>query len=142
LKKKISNKDKKDWQNFLSNKKKLPNKDLGLVVNVSYKKIIKTIDLHGFSLENANKITEEFILECYNKGVNKIIVITGKGLRSKRHNNPYVSKDFSILKYSVPEFIKSRENLVKIIQGISEADINDGGKGAFYIFLKKNENEQ
>ena len=137
MKRKISDKDKKDWQNFISNKEKLSNKDLYLSNNKIEKEIIKTIDLHGFSLENANNVIEEFIIQCFKKNVNKIIVITGKGLRSKSISNPYVSKDLSILKHTVPDFIKSKHNLIKIIKKIEEAKIKDGGGGAFYIFLKK-----
>ena len=137
MKRKISNKDKKDWKNFISNNEKLSNKDLYLSNNKIEKKIIKTIDLHGFSLKNANNVIEEFIIQCFKKNVNKIIVITGKGLRSKSINNPYLSKDLSILKHSVPDFIKSKPNLIKIIKKIEEAKIEDGGGGAFYIFLKK-----
>ena len=137
MKRKISEKDKKDWKNFISNKEKLSNKDLYLSNNKIEKEIIKTIDLHGFSLENANNIIEEFIIQCFKKNINKIIVITGKGLRSKSINNPYLSKDLSILKHSVPDFIKSKPNLIKIIKKIDEAKIEDGGGGAFYIFLKK-----
>jgi len=133
LKRKISNKDKKDWQNFISNKEKLSNKDLYLSGNKIKK---KTIDLHGFSLENANNFIEKFIIECFKKNINKIIVITGKGLRSKSIENPYISKDLSILKYSVPNYIKSKSNLMKMIIKIEEAKIEDGGQGAFYIFLK------
>jgi len=136
LKRKISNKDKKDWQNFISNKEKLSNKDLYLSDNKIKKKSIKTIDLHGFSLENANNFIEKFIIECSKKNINKIIVITGKGLRSKSIENPYISKDLSILKYSVPDYIKSKPNLMKMIIKIEEAKIEDGGQGAFYIFLK------
>ena len=136
MKRKISNKDKKDWQNFISNKEKLSNKDLYLSDNKIKKKSIKTIDLHGFSLENANNFIEKFIIECSKKNINKIIVITGKGLRSKSIENPYISKDLSILKYSVPDYIKSKPNLMKMIIKIEEAKIEDGGQGAFYIFLK------
>ena len=137
MKRKISDKDKKDWKNFISNKEKLSNKDLYLSNNKIEKEVIKTIDLHGFSLENANNIIEEFIIRCFKKNVNKIIVITGKGLRSKSISNPYLSKDLSILKHSVPDFIKSKSSLTKIIKNIEEAKIEDGGGGAFYIFLKK-----
>ena len=137
MNKKISNKDKKDWQNFVSSKEKLLNKDLYLNKNLIKKEITKTIDLHGLSLQNANNILEDFIMKCFEKRVNKIIVITGKGLRSKNDENPYVSKDLSILKHSVPDFIKSRPNLMKIITKTEEANIKDGGQGAFYIFLKK-----
>ena len=136
MKRKISDKDKKDWKNFISNKEKLSNKDLYLSNNKIEKEIIKTIDLHGFSLENANNVIEEFVIQCFKKNVNKIIVITGKGLRSKSNRNPYVSKDLSILKHSVPDFIKSKPNLMKIIKKIEEAKIEDGGGGAFYIYLK------
>ena len=137
MKRKISDKDKKDWKNFISNKEKLSNKDLYLSNNKIEKEIIKTIDLHGFSLENANNVIEEFIIQCFKQNVNKIIVITGKGLRSKSIRNPYVSKDLSILKHSVPDFIKSKSNLMKIIKKIEEAKIEDGGGGAFYIYLKR-----
>jgi DNA-nicking Smr family endonuclease len=136
LNSKISDKDKKDWKNFITSKDKISNKDLKITKDKIKKKIIKKIDLHGFSLENANKVIEEFITQSFEEGVNKIIVITGKGLRSKNDENPYMSKNLSILKYSVPEFIKSSINLMKIIKNINEADIEDGGKGAFYIYLK------
>jgi len=136
LNSKISDKDKKDWKNFISSKDKISNKDLKITKDKIKKKIFKKIDLHGFSLENANKVIEEFIAQSFTEGVNKIIVITGKGLRSKNDENPYISKNLSILKYSVPEFIKSSINLMKIIKNINEADIEDGGKGAFYIYLK------
>ena len=137
MNKKISDKDKEDWQNFVSSKEKLLNKDLYSNKNQIQKEIIKTIDLHGLSLQNANNIIEEFIIQCFKKNVNKIIVITGKGLRSKSIRNPYVSKDLSILKHSVPDFIKSKSNLMKIIKKIEEAKIEDGGGGAFYIYLKR-----
>ena len=133
---KISDKDKKDWKNFTLSNDKISNKDLNTTKDKIKKKIIKKIDLHGFSLENANKVIEEFITQSFEEGINKIIVITGKGLRSKNDENPYISKDLSILKNSVPEFIKSSINLMKIIKTIKKADIEDGGDGAFYIYLK------
>jgi DNA-nicking Smr family endonuclease len=132
----ISDKDKKDWKNFITSKDKISNKDLKITKDKIKKKIIQKIDLHGFSLENANKVIEEFVTQSFEEGVNKIIVITGKGLRSKNNENPYISKNLSILKYSVPEFIKSSIKIMKIIKNIKEADIEDGGKGAFYIYLK------
>ena len=137
MKKKISSKDKKDWKDFISNKKKLPNKDLNLKNN-NENNITKIIDLHGFSLESANNKVEDFINYCSKKHVKRIIVITGKGLRSKTIENPYVSKKHSILKYSIPNFIKSKPDLMKMIKMITEATIEDGGQGAFYIYLKKN----
>ena len=137
MNRKISNKDKKDWQDFISNKEKLPNKDLNLNNNQNKNNIIKTIDLHGFTLDKANNVIEEFINQCFKNRVNKIIVITGKGLRSKNKENPYVSKDLSILKNSVPEYVKSKQHLMKIIKKIEEASVEEGGQGAFYIFLKK-----
>ena len=133
--KKISDKDKQDWENFLKNKDKIPNKDFALRKKIRQEKI-KKIDLHGYTLEEANKAVEQFIKKCLNESVTKIIVITGKGLRSKNVKNPYLSKDLSILKYSVPEFIESNEVLVKMIIEITDAKIEDGGSGAFYIYLK------
>ncbi len=134
---KISDKDKRDWQNFISSKEKIYNKDSSLSQIKTDKDVVKTIDLHGFSLENANKTIDEFINRCFEAKVSKITVITGKGLRSNNIDNPYVSKDLSILKNSVPEFIKSNSDLMKKIKSIKEAKIEDGGSGAFDIFLKK-----
>ena len=131
----ISDKDKKDWEEFISKKKKLPDKDIHLEIKNIVK--IKTIDLHGYSLDNANKTIEIFINNSYSNNVSKIIVVTGKGIHSQNKSNPYVSKDLSILKYSVPEFIKKNKDLMKIILEIKDAEIDDGGEGAFYIFLKK-----
>ena len=134
---KISDKDRRDWQNFISSEEKIYNKDSSLSQTRTYKDEIKTIDLHGFSLENANKTIYEFISRCFEDKVTKITVITGKGLRSNNIDNPYVSKDLNILKNSVPEFIKSNSDLMKKIKSIKEAKIEDGGSGAFDIFLKK-----
>ena len=134
---KISDKDKRDWQNFISSEEKIYNKDSSLSQSRTYKDEIKTIDLHGFSLENANKTIDEFINRCFQDKVSKITVITGKGLRSNNIDNPYVSKDLSILKNSVPKFIKSNSDLMKKIKDIKEAKVEDGGSGAFDIFLKK-----
>ena len=97
---------------------------------------IKKIDLHGYTIEEANKAVEQFIEKCFDESVTKIIIITGKGLRSKSVENPYLSKDLSILKYSVPEFIESNTILTKMILEITDAKIEDGGSGAFYIYLK------
>jgi len=132
----ISEKDKKDWENFLSKNEKLPNKDIKLDKKISLK--IRSIDLHGYTLEQANKSIKNFIIKSYQEKINKLIVVTGKGIHSQNEKDPYVSKDLSILKYSVPEFISNNKNLMKIIYEMKDAKIEDGGGGAFYIFLKKN----
>ena len=137
LNNKLTDKDKKDWDNFTSSKDTLPNKD-EISNKTKSKKTESFIDLHGFSLEDANKTIEKFINDCHKNGVVKITVVTGKGIRSKVESNPYLSKDLSILKNSVPEFIKQNPNLMKKIKKITEANIEDGGSGAFYIYLKKN----
>jgi DNA-nicking Smr family endonuclease len=128
-------KDKQDWENFLNNKEKIPNKDSIHKENIRYEKI-KKIDLHGYTIEEANKAIEQFIQKCFDEDVTKIIVITGKGLRSKNVENPYFSKDLSILKYSVPEFIEKNKSLTRLIIETTDAKIEDGGSGAFYIYLK------
>ena len=128
-------KDRQDWENFLNNGEKIPNKDFVHKKNIRYEKI-KKIDLHGYTIEEANKTIEQFIQKCFDENVTKIIVITGKGLRSKNIENPYLSKDLSILKYSVPEFIENNKNLTQLIIEITDAKIEEGGSGAFYIYLK------
>ena len=130
----ISKKDKKDWETFISSNEKLPNKDLKLKKHSSIK--TRSIDLHGHTLDDANKVINDFIENCYEEKVNKIIVVTGKGLHSKNEKDPYVSRDLSILKYSVPEFIENNFDLMKKILEIKDAEIEDGGSGAFYIYLK------
>ena len=135
MKNKISNKDRKDWENFLSNREKISNKDLVNKKNIRYEKI-KKIDLHGYTIEEANNALEQFIQKSFEENVTKIIVITGKGLRSKNVENPYLSKDLSILKYSVPEYIENNKNLSQFIIETTDAKIEDGGSGAFYIYLK------
>ena len=132
----ISDKDKKDWQTFVLSKDKLPNKDF----KPQKQNLLKTrsIDLHGYTLEQANNAIEEFILKAYEEKVSKLIIVTGKGIHSDVEKDPYVSKDLSILKYSVPEFINNNQNLMRVINDIQDATIEDGGSGAFYIFLKKN----
>ena len=135
MNKKISDRDKKDWEDFLSSDENLPNKDQN--INDRKVKKVETYDLHGFSLEEANKKIEELIFKSFEKRVSKLTIVTGKGLHSQNEKDPYVSKEFGILKYSVPEYVKSNSELMKMINRIEDADIQDGGSGAFYIFLKK-----
>ncbi len=136
MNKNFSDKDKKDWENFLSSKEKLIDKDNYIKKRKTTK--ILDIDLHGYTLDDANKKIEEFIKECFENNINLIKVVTGKGLHSNNERNPYISKDLGILKYSVPEYIKKNTELMKLITQFKEAPIEDGGEGAFYIFLKKN----
>ena len=132
----ISDKDKKDWDNFVNSKEKLPNKDIKYNNKKNTK--IRSVDLHGYTLDEANKVIVNFINKAFLENINKLIVVTGKGLHSENEKDPYVSKDLSILKYSVPEFISNNSNLMSMINEITDAKIEDGGGGAFYIFLKKN----
>ena len=133
---KISDKDKIDWENFLNSNEKLIDKDYKKKINVTYSS--RTIDLHGYTLEQANIAIEKFIIKSFSEKINKLIVVTGKGIHSDNEKNPYVSKDLSILKYSVPEFISNNKILMEMIYDIQDAKIEDGGSGAFYIHLKKN----
>ena len=136
MSKNISDKDKRDWENFVNSKEKLKNKDLKIQNKKTFK--VRTIDLHGYTLDEANKTIENFVKKAFLNNVNKLIVVTGKGLHSENDKDPYVSKDLSILKYSVPDFILKDNNLMSMINEITDAKIEDGGGGAFYIFLKKN----
>ena len=132
----ISDKDKKDWHKFINSTEKLPNKDFKNQKNKNLK--VRSIDLHGYTLDEANKTIEDFINKAFSENINKLIIVTGKGLHSENEKDPYVSKDLGILKYSVPEFINNNATLMKMINEITDAKIEDGGGGAFYIFLKKN----
>ena len=132
----ISNKDKKDWDKFINSNEKLPNKDFRNIEKKNKK--TRSIDLHGFTLDEANKTIETFINKAFSDKINKLIIVTGKGLHSENEKDPYVSKDLGILKYSVPEFISNNESLMSMINEITDAKIEDGGAGAFYIYLKKN----
>ena len=132
---KISEKDKKTWNEFLSNDQKLPDKD-NFKTETKVNKT-RSLDLHGKTLDEANRVIENFIRKSYQEKVHKLIIVTGKGLHSKNEMDPYVSKDLGILKYSIPDFLKNNSELMKMISNISGASIADGGTGAFYIFLKK-----
>ena len=134
---KLSDKDKKDWKNFIEGKERLFNKDVLDNQNLS-KNNYDTIDLHGYSLEDANKIISEFIEKSFNKGIYKINIVTGKGSRSNNKNDPYRSKDLALLKYSVPNYIQNNPDLMKKINKIDVDSINSPLKGSFDIFLKKN----
>ena len=131
----ISDKDKKDWHKFINSTEKLPNKDFKYQKNKNQK--IRSIDLHGYTLDEANKTIEDFINKAFSENINKLIVVTGKGIHSNTEKNVYASKDLSKLRYSVPEYIKSDLDLSKHIVSISNADKIDGGDGAIIIKLKK-----
>ena len=135
--KNISDKDKKAWQNFVESKDRLENKDK-VFLGTSTRVIKKSIDLHGYTLDEANSKIFKFINDCYLIGVKKINVITGKGLRSKNKNNPYQSNQLGMLKFSVPEYIKNNSELMNKILSIDFESINSPSKGSFDIILKKN----
>ena len=132
---KISDKDKKDWEKFLSNKEKLVNKDQEDKIK-NYSKM-RSVDLHGHSLDEANSKIKDVILKSFEDGTEKIKIITGKGIHSKNEKDPFISKELGILKYSVPDFLSNDEELTNIIKNSSPARIEDGGEGAFYIYLHK-----
>ena len=134
--KKLSDKDKKDWQNFLENSEKLDNKDREISEHQN-RVVEKVIDLHGFTLEEANQKVSEYIQDCYEKNVIKINIITGKGIRSKNLDDPYQSKDLSILKHSVPNYIKDSPHLMSKIIKIDQQAVDSPSKGNFKIYLKK-----
>ena len=134
--KKITDKDKKDWQNFTSSKDKIEDKD-NFNIKLKEKEFLKSIDLHGYTLEQANKTISHFIEKSYEEGVNRINVITGKGSRSKNKEDPFKSYDLAILKYSVPNFIKNNSELMKKIKMIDFDSVNSSLKGSFDIILKK-----
>ena len=134
---KLSDKDKKDWEKFVKGDEKVENKDKDFLKN-NKEFLEKTIDLHGYTLEEANKKIFQFIESCYLNNINKINIITGKGLRSKNIDDPYQSNDLSILKYSVPNYIKNNSELMNKILKIDFDSVNSPLKGNFDIFLKKN----
>ena len=134
----VTSKDKKDWITFTKQMGNISAKESEFVKRNFEINKIKKLDLHGYSLIEANKIVKNFIINSFNSGCKKLLIVTGKGLRSKSHDNPYLSEKLSVLKYSVPEYIKNDENLTNKINSISTADIRDGGEGAIYILLKNN----
>ena len=133
-----SSKDKKDWINFTRQIDNIRPKEADLSQENKQINKVPKLDLHGFSLEESNKKVKKFIIESSNRGYKKLLVITGKGLRSKSYSNPYISEKLNVLRNSVPEFIKDDEDLRNKISKVLEADIKDGGEGAIYIFLKNN----
>ena len=135
MKNKISDKDQKVWDDFLSKNESLLDKDIN--TNPKKNKKTKIFDLHGYSLDEANKAIEDLIRQSYREKISKLIIVTGKGLHSDNEKDPYISKDLSILKNSVPNFIKNSSDLMKMINKIQDAEVEDGGSGAFYIFIKK-----
>jgi len=136
LNKKLSKKDREDWKNFINSNEKIKNKDLSISIKKN-KNLFKVIDLHGFSLEDANKAIKDFIEQCYLEGVSKINIITGKGSRSKNKDDPYQSVQLGILKYSIPDYIKNNNNLMNKIKEIDYNSIDNPNEGSFNIFLKK-----
>ena len=133
-----SSKDKKDWVNFTKQIGNIGVKEDDLLEENQQINKVRKIDLHGYSLNNANKVLKKFIIESFNQNYKKLLIVTGKGSRSKSYDDPYISESLSVLKNSVPEYIKNDENLNFIISKIVQASQKDGGEGAINIFLKNN----
>jgi len=130
-----SSEDKEDWLSYTNKMDDINDKEFYILRK---SKRVEKLDLHGFSLQDANEMAKNLIIESFNKGVKKLLIVTGKGTRSKSHENPYISEKLSILKHAVPEYIKNNENLKNKIIKISQASQKDGGEGAIYVYLKKN----
>ena len=133
-----SSKDKKDWVNFTNQIENIGVKEDDLLEENQQINKVRKIDLHGYTLNNANKVVKKFIIESFNQNYKKLLIVTGKGSRSKSYDDPYISESLSVLKNSVPEYIKNDENLNSIISKIVQASQKDGGEGAINIFLKNN----
>jgi len=136
----VTSKDKKDWIAFTKRLENVYDKNVDFIKQNTTVNKIRKLDLHGLSLNEANKIVKKFVIQSFEERYRKLLIITGKGLRSQIHKNPYLSERMNVLKHSVPEFIKNDEDLLEKISSISTADLKDGGEGAFYIFLRKQEN--
>jgi len=134
----VSSKDKKDWIDFTKQIGNIHPKEADFSQTNTRINKVRKLDLHGYSISESNKIVKKFIVESFDCGYKKLLIVTGKGSRSKSYDNPYISEKLSVLRYSVPEFIRNDENLDNKINRISTADIKDGGEGAIYIFLKNN----
>ena len=134
----VSSKDKKDWIDFTKQISNISLKEVDFLQNNTEINKVRKLDLHGFSLSESNKIVKKFVVESFDQGYKKLLIVTGKGLRSKSYDNPYISEKFSVLRYAVPEFINNDESLNNKVRKISIADIKNGGEGAIYIFLKNN----
>ena len=134
----VSSKDKKDWIDFTKQISNISLKEADFLQNNTEINKVRKLDLHGFSLSKSNKIVKKFVVESFDQRYKKLLIVTGKGLRSKSYDNPYISEKFSVLRYAVPEFINNDESLNNKVRKISIADIKNGGEGAIYIFIKSN----
>ena len=134
MSKKLSDKDFRDWENFVKSKDRIKSKDVLNKTQINKNISTFKIDLHGYSLDQANKFIEKTINNCFEKEVLKLNVITGKGMRSKAADDPYKSSELSILKHSIPEFIKSNADLMKLIKRVESTDAKNSG--SFNIYLK------
>ena len=134
-KKDLSEKDLNTWESYIKNPSDLYDKEKNNQKNQVTKDRFR-FDLHGHTLDEANQRVRDIIFSCVKQKYKEILFITGKGLHSTSGNDAFVSKDFSKLKYSVPDFIKSDDDLNKFVLSISDADIKDGGEGAILIKLR------
>ena len=134
-KKDLSAKDTEIWETYIKNPSDIYDKDKKNKENQGTKDRFR-FDLHGHTLDEANQRVRDIIFSCVKKKYKEILFITGKGLHSTSDNDAYVSKDLSKLKYSVPNFIKSDEDLNKFVFSISDANVKDGGEGAILVKLR------
>jgi DNA-nicking Smr family endonuclease len=134
-KKDVDQENVKTWEEYIKNPSDIYDKEKKNSKHNSRRERFK-FDLHGFTLDNANRKIREIIFFCKEKKYKELLIITGKGIHSTNDNDVYVSKNLGKLKYSVPEFIKSDEELNKLILSVTEADIKDGGEGALLIKMK------
>ena len=134
-KKDLTQEDKKAWESYIEDPSDVYDKDQDLSSYIKRKKRFK-FDLHGFSLEDANKKVEEVLLYCIKNKYKELLLITGKGIHSTNGQDVFISEDYGKLKYSVPNFVKSNGDLNKLVISIEDAQKDDGGEGALLFKLR------
>ena len=135
-KKNLTQEDKNAWENYVKNPSDIYDKDKDLAIDKKRKERFK-FDLHGFSLESANKKIKELLQYCIENNYKELLIITGKGTHSTNDQDVFSSKDFGKLKYSIPDYIKSNDELRNFVISINNAKKKDGGEGALILKLKK-----
>ena len=152
---KISDKDKKTWNYYVSNLKfikkaekkteysssnpqvipRVLKSNFYFALEAKVKKRLKSknfffdalIDLHGKTEVQAFEIVKNFIKNSYLDEHKNIIIVTGKGINSQGK-----------LKLKTPLWLKS-EDLSKYVVGFETMPHNKGGEGALFVQIKNKE---
>ncbi len=103
--------------------------------------IDRKVDLHGYSILEAEEKFKKEIINSYKKGYRCLLFITGKGLFVNKYHKDIENEKpnlfYGKIKKSILNWVHE-PSLQRYIMTFQKASFEYGGDGAIFVYLRKN----